>query len=328
MAIKKNAPNYLKISKQPFTTLINKTIDLIPDPAAIGIYVYLASKQTDWVIQEKDLMNRFGVGRDYIRSRMKVLKEVGLLIKQAVRNDKGQILHWETILLNQITENTSPGNNDYITENPPSGKPRHLDNPTHIKKRSREINNSNISKGISDETLHDDEKNNGIIFGENHETSNLSDTSLTQDENTEEFENHNNQAVDTLEAKKGLDGSSTYTKSDYRINRTLKCTVPPKIKQYNIENILASNIFQIPEQIIEDWMITRKKKRAPVTQTAWNKINKELAKCKEQGVDPIEAFEKMVAHGWQALDADWFCKEKKGGGAGGSHWDVDSVMRA
>lgn len=204
MAIKKNAPNYLKISKQPFTTLINKTIDLIPDPAAVGIYVYLASKQSDWIIQEKDLMNRFGVGRDYIRSRMKILKDVGLLIKQAIRSDKGQILHWETILLNDVSENTPPGQVDQITENPPSGKPRHLDNPTHINKRSIEINNNNIITGISDE--------------------------IPQD-NNEKFEEFNNQTLGVMEAEKGLDGSSTYIKSDYHNNQPEKESIDTKSDQ-------------------------------------------------------------------------------------------------
>jgi hypothetical protein len=180
------------------------------------------------------------------------------------------------------------------------------------------------NKGVSDETLYaenEDEK----IFGENNENVNLNVGCNTEEENIIGFEDSNNQTLGMLEAKKGLDGPDTYTKSDYQKNQTLNCTVPSKLTQYDIKNILSSNIFQIPEQIIHDWIANRKKKRAAVTQTAWNKINKELAKCKEQGIDPVEAFETMVASGWQSLKVEYFENQKK---SPSSQWDVDSVMRA
>jgi len=42
MSIVKNTPHYLKHSGSFFTTIINKTIESIQDPAALGIYLYLA----------------------------------------------------------------------------------------------------------------------------------------------------------------------------------------------------------------------------------------------------------------------------------------------
>lgn len=123
-----------------------------------------------------------------------------------------------------------------------------------------------------------------------------------------EFEGGDNQTLSVLEAKEGLEGTNPHTKSDYQNNQIFKCTDLSKLTHYDIKSILENNIFQIPEQIIQDWIANRKKKRAAITQTAWNKINKELTKCKEQGVDPIEAFETMVASGWQSLKADYFNK--------------------
>lgn len=127
---------------------------------------------------------------------------------------------------------------------------------------------------------------------------------------TSEENKNNNQALEFDEAQKGLEGSNLPTKSDYRKNQTKNESFLSKKAQYDIKDILENNIYQIPEQIIQDWITTRKQKRAPVTQTAWNKINKELAKCQEKGIDPVEAFETMVASGWQSMKVEYFDNQK------------------
>lgn len=134
------------------------------------------------------------------------------------------------------------------------------------------------------------------------------------------------QAQSTKNKSQLLESEIDLTKSDYFESQTKNKTLSKFNRTYGLKNLQEDNIFNIPEQLLEDWITNRKKKRAPVTKTAWSKINKELGKCKALGIEPIDAFEKMVAHGWQALDAEWFCKEKKGDA--GTKWDVDAVMRA
>ena len=149
MSIIKNTPNFLKHAGLSFTTLINSTIDLIKDPGTLGVYVYLASKPNDWKISERNLQNRFERGRDYIRARMSELKLLGLLKSTAIRDDKGIIIRWETILYNepQITENPysgeNPRNNAQITDHPDYWKSRHLDNPPTTNKRLKQIKENN-----------------------------------------------------------------------------------------------------------------------------------------------------------------------------------------
>lgn len=141
MAIEKVTPNFLKHAPFPhsFTTILNDTIDLIPDDATLGIYVYLARKPEDWQIQEKDIMSRFSRGRDHVRKCLGLLKNLGLLCKNAVRDEKGHIKHWETILYRHIPENPSSGQSSQaaptkefsqITENPSSGSVHIPENPT------------------------------------------------------------------------------------------------------------------------------------------------------------------------------------------------------
>ena len=146
MSIVKNTPHYLKHSKKSFTTLQNSTLEAIKDPSTLGVYVYLASKPDDWEISETNLKNRFGKGRDYIRTRLSELKRIGLLKTIAIRDTKGRVTRWETVLYNEVQKPgiQSSGNKDIQNpENPPSGKTRHLENPPTTNKRIKKIKDIN-----------------------------------------------------------------------------------------------------------------------------------------------------------------------------------------
>ncbi|HWI50109.1 MAG TPA: hypothetical protein VNU45_18010 [Rummeliibacillus sp.] len=152
MAIKKVTSNFLKHSAfpHPFTLVLNETIDAIPDDAALGIYLYLARKPSDWDIWEQDIMKRFKRGRDHVRKALKILQKLGLLKKTSIKDASGKITSWETTLYYQVTEKPSCGENQ-VTENTYTGdipqtedtcgsspdywKTHLLDNPTHTKER-------------------------------------------------------------------------------------------------------------------------------------------------------------------------------------------------
>ena len=144
MSIEKSTPHFLKHSGLSFTTLLNKTIEAIRDPGALGIFVYLASKPTDWEISEKNLQNRFSRGRDYIRARMAELKSIGLLKSIAVKGSDGRIIHWESILYSEPQLSDPPTVvSNHITENPHPGKTRSLENPPTTNKRYKQIKDIN-----------------------------------------------------------------------------------------------------------------------------------------------------------------------------------------
>lgn len=103
MAIQKTTSKILKELKLPFTCIINSTMDLFKNPATLGIFVYLQSKPETWVIQEKELMERFGKGRDFIRDRLKELRDAGLLVAKSHKNEKGRFSGW-TVTLYSHTE--------------------------------------------------------------------------------------------------------------------------------------------------------------------------------------------------------------------------------
>lgn len=91
-----------------------------------------------------------------------------------------------------------------------------------------------------------------------------------------------------------------------------------KNNKLSLNALKFDNPHNIPTQMIDDWMTTRKIRKAPVTQTVWNKLNKELAKCG----NPVDAFEEMVAAGWQSFKAEWI---KSGTEKLKSHFDNEST---
>jgi len=77
---------------------------------------------------------------------------------------------------------------------------------------------------------------------------------------------------------------------------------PKKTKSLSVDVLSECNPHNIPEQMLDDWKASRK---APITVTAWNRLNKELEKFKKVGRNPIDEFERMVSHGWQSLSFKW-----------------------
>lgn len=98
-------------------------------------------------------------------------------------------------------------------------------------------------------------------------------------------------------------------------------TLYGQLTESKLPEVFESNPFDIPDDLLSDWVIIRKKKRQAITVTAWNGLNKELAKCYEKGIDAVEAFEEMVNRGWSTLKTDWIEQKK-------SHFDNHSTAWA
>lgn len=75
----------------------------------------------------------------------------------------------------------------------------------------------------------------------------------------------------------------------------------PKADAFGVLDILAS-FPTLPESIAADYISHRKAKKAPLTQTAWNAIVKQILKS---GMPPSEALELAMNRNWQGFDASW-----------------------
>ena len=145
--------------------------------------------------------------------------------------------------------------------------------------------------------------------------------------NNKGTDNIHNQTLDDSGSEKDQKVTDLNIKSDYHKNQSKKDPLKSKKHQFGINNILQDNPFQIPEQIIQDWIMNREKKRVAITKTAWSRINKELSKCIENNINPLEAFETMVASGWQSLELKYFLHNGKSNDKK-TQWDIESVLRA
>ncbi|AIR90208.1 replication protein [Pseudomonas cremoricolorata] len=94
-------------------------------------------------------------------------------------------------------------------------------------------------------------------------------------------------------------------------------TSPPKLDEppvepkrdrkqpFGLTQILADNPYQVPEQLLADWLAQRKAKRAAVTATVWATVNVELAKCADAGISASDAVTEALSAGWQGFKASW-----------------------
>ena len=91
----------------------------------------------------------------------------------------------------------------------------------------------------------------------------------------------------------------------------------------------ADNPHEIPEQMLEDWQVVRKSKRAPITITAWKTINNTLARVKaELAIDPWDAFAKMVCAGWQSIDIKYFKQDARNNNNNSDDSIMDKILIA
>lgn len=182
----------------------------------------------------------------------------------------------------------------------------YADDPTTNLSLPHDKNDVTPTTNLSSINIKEIKRNKINNKGTSSEAPNVSYTQVDKNEDFEKSDYPGNQHERGESGLQPLVLKMKQIKSDYFENKTNKCADSKSINLFELKDILSENIFQIPEQIIQDWIANRIKKRAPVTKTAWNKINKELAKCKEQDIDPIEAFETMVAGGWQSMKVEYF----------------------
>ena len=72
---------------------------------AKGILAYLCSKPDNWRVVVKDLITHARDGRDSIYAGLNELKTFGYYTKTAVRNEKGIVTHWDSVIYEDPTEN-------------------------------------------------------------------------------------------------------------------------------------------------------------------------------------------------------------------------------
>ena len=133
---------------------------------AKGLLAYVLSKPDNWKVIVKDLVNNSTDGKSAIYSGLRELKEHGYYKKEPVRDEKGQIIYWESVIYECPEEKPKsppepPKSKDYEKKSLKSPIPplvtdfqdidnQYQDNPNI---ENREHNNINISNQLSDQKI-------------------------------------------------------------------------------------------------------------------------------------------------------------------------------
>ncbi|HDR8094633.1 TPA: DnaD domain protein [Bacillus cereus] len=116
---------------------------------AKGILAYILSLPDDWVFYMEEISTHAKDGIDSLRVGMKELKKFGYVRRFPVKNEKGKITNWETIIY-EIPQVENPHMENPHMENPQVEKPQmevpFMENPTLL---STNKQNTNIQSSSS-----------------------------------------------------------------------------------------------------------------------------------------------------------------------------------
>jgi hypothetical protein len=122
------------------------------------------------------------------------------------------------------------------------------------------------------------------------------------------IKNRNKESINNINTTSISPKQKKLTPRQKDINTRAKGT-NPRVIGINIDEMLKNNPHQIPEDLFEEWQDFRKAKKKPITVRVINGLNKELTKIALGGIEPIEAFEKMLERQWDSLQLSYFEKD-------------------
>ena len=117
-----NKTEFIRVEKTKNYTVIHNQFLRRKDLSwkAKGILAYILSLPDDWNINLEEVMQHATEGKSAFRSGWKELRDAGYVKRQPVKDkDTKKILHWETVVFENVDMSTSEPHTDY----PPSGKP-------------------------------------------------------------------------------------------------------------------------------------------------------------------------------------------------------------
>jgi hypothetical protein len=79
------------------TTIINSTINAIHDGFSCGVYTYLLCRPPNWDLNPKQLASHYDCNKDKIYKTLILLQEMGLLIREDIR-EKGKFIKFHYII--------------------------------------------------------------------------------------------------------------------------------------------------------------------------------------------------------------------------------------
>lgn len=250
----------------PYTQICNTVINKCQNPVAGFIWIYLQSKPETWRPCKWEIMKRFNISESTYKRHMKYLTSTNLIETHMTRNPQGQIVDWRIVVLNGSRFN--PQADDY------TGVVCEI-------QKNQSVKNDLLETPPSDKGFSQSVKNDLLV--KNQSVKNTTPGS---------FDPPYKERLTSLEKKEKDPPISPKGGS--------------KSSTFSLFQMLEDNPFNIPQNVLADWIEVRKLKRAKLTATAWNQANNNMRKLKEAGLNPLECFLKSVSNGWPGIEFRYF----------------------
>lgn len=107
--------------------------------------------------------------------------------------------------------------------------------------------------------------------------------------------------------------------------------VPKTKAAFGLDNLLLDNPHGASEQVLSDWLQSRKAHRAPVTATVWKQFNAEFAKCAVYGITADHALTEAMSAGWRGFKCEWLMNRQSRFGSlghGAQNFDLNDTSWA
>ena len=89
-------------------------------------------------------------------------------------------------------------------------------------------------------------------------------------------------------------------------------TQKPKAEKIGITPArMIQSLPELSESVARDFLAYRKAKKAPLTETAWDRIVTEITKADAHGYSPDDALAEAMVANWQGVRADWLANRNK-----------------
>ncbi|MBJ8022402.1 DnaD domain-containing protein [Bacillus cereus] len=128
---------------------------------AKGILAYILSLPDDWVFYMEEISTHAKDGIDSLRVGMKELKKFGYVRRFPVKNEKGKITSWETIIY-EVPQVENPHMENPLVEKPQMEVP-FMENPTLLSTKELSTNKQNTNIQSSSSIFSFYENNFGIL---------------------------------------------------------------------------------------------------------------------------------------------------------------------
>lgn len=74
---------------------------------------------------------------------------------------------------------------------------------------------------------------------------------------------------------------------------------------------MIESLPELSESVARDFIAYRKAKKAPLTETAWDRMAVEITKAAAHGYTPDDALAEAMVANWQSVKADWLINRNK-----------------